>query len=198
MVYLILNEEQALCKIGFTAGDPKHRLGQLRTSSAHELMIYAVIEGTEKDEKALHARFKHLHVRREWFRLSNEITGYFDRFNQPKTNKDVSVTITIGGNPHYMDGRQFYAYVYEQVISWQDDCAVRRGLEHTIDSCMSFIHDENSAGYINPVFKALNLVFESNPDLMNSIFRHDEVQHYTDPVGDPLFIAQAYQDGLLP
>lgn len=78
MVYLITCEETQRCKIGFTKGSGKARLGQLRTSSPYDLKLRAFIDGSVETERQLHKRFSHLHVAREWFILCDEITLYFD------------------------------------------------------------------------------------------------------------------------
>ena len=73
-VYLFRNARNGLTKIGFSSS-PHFREKILR-SEEPEGEIIVLFKGTMKDEKCLHARFRHLHFRGEWFRLSPaEIKG---------------------------------------------------------------------------------------------------------------------------
>lgn len=65
-------------KIGWTAGDPQHRLGQLRTGDGsitpegvnrQGLQVLYSCPGDRSLERALHYRFRQLRLVGEWFRL---------------------------------------------------------------------------------------------------------------------------------
>lgn len=68
-VYFIKAIESNRIKIGFTLGDPQDRLKQLQTSTSDKLEVVATHKhGSRGLEKKLHRQFKHLHIKREWFR----------------------------------------------------------------------------------------------------------------------------------
>lgn len=65
-------------KIGWTAGDPQHRLGQLRTGDGsitpegvnrQGLQVLYSYPGDRTLERALHHKFRQLRLAGEWFRL---------------------------------------------------------------------------------------------------------------------------------
>jgi len=64
-VYLI-ESSSGLFKVGYSA-DPATRLAQLRTSTADDLTIRAVIPGTLRDEADLHDALAPWRTAREWF-----------------------------------------------------------------------------------------------------------------------------------
>ena len=100
MVYLIVCQDEAICKIGFTRNDAKTRLRQLQTSTHYELQIHTVIEGDEQDEREIHNKFMHLHKRREWFNLTDEIVEYFAMVYKDQQNKFDKPVISFAVNKH--------------------------------------------------------------------------------------------------
>lgn len=68
-------------KIGFSI-EPQKRLARLQTSSADMLVILGVTPGTIATEKAIHARFKHLRLRGEWFRATDDLHAYIAEVRQ--------------------------------------------------------------------------------------------------------------------
>jgi hypothetical protein len=52
------------------------RLNQLQTTSPDPLKVLLVIEGTRKEEHALHIRFRHIKFNNEWFKLVPELWDY--------------------------------------------------------------------------------------------------------------------------
>lgn len=80
-VYLIGSRGRAseLAKIGHTDGDPEERCKKLQTGSPVPLRVLARFRGFQTCERAMHLRFKHLRVRGEWFRVSDEILSAFAR-----------------------------------------------------------------------------------------------------------------------
>ena len=78
MIYLIFNESETVCKIGYTANDPVKRLKSLQTAQAEKLYISHFILGGTKQEKELHKLFAN-------FRLNGEL----------KEHKKVSKNLSI-------------------------------------------------------------------------------------------------------
>jgi predicted transcriptional regulator len=76
MIYLIVCEENKTCKIGFS-NLPEKRLSQLQTGNPNYLRLATVIQGSFKDEKILHEKFKKFKINGEWFSYSKEIKEYF-------------------------------------------------------------------------------------------------------------------------
>lgn len=64
-----------LIKIGFTT-DLEGRVSRLQTGSPYDLQLLGTIEGTQRDEQALHRRFANLNVRGEWFRGHASLMAY--------------------------------------------------------------------------------------------------------------------------
>jgi len=64
-----------LIKIGFTT-DLEGRVSRLQTGSPYDLQLLGTIEGTQRDEQALHRRFANLNVRGEWFRGHTSLMAY--------------------------------------------------------------------------------------------------------------------------
>lgn len=61
-------------KIGYAA-NISLRLPFIRTGNPEEVVLLRALEGGKAAERALHARFADLHIRREWFRYSDEMLG---------------------------------------------------------------------------------------------------------------------------
>lgn len=78
MIYLIFNESETVCKIGYTANDPVKRLKSLQTAQAEKLYISHFILGGTKQEKELHKLFANFRLNGEWFTLDNSIIKYFE------------------------------------------------------------------------------------------------------------------------
>lgn len=75
-VYLVQVGDAGPVKIGFTEY-PDRRIRELQAASLEELNCLAVIEGSEKKEKELHALFAAHNIKGEWFKPSEEIFSYF-------------------------------------------------------------------------------------------------------------------------
>lgn len=76
-IYFVWSEAQNAIKIGY-ANDLKFRLGALQAGNPEPLVVLYSIRGTQATEKAIHKRFRHLRIVREWFRDDNEIHEYMD------------------------------------------------------------------------------------------------------------------------
>jgi hypothetical protein len=60
---------------------PRLRLYEFMTWAPVPLEIAATINGPRSLEKRFHARFRHLHSHREWFRASPELDDVIDEIN---------------------------------------------------------------------------------------------------------------------
>ena len=70
-IYFILSGESHV-KIGYSA-NMDLRLAALQGANPMELKLYRMVEGTMAKERELHAKFKHLRIRGEWFLWCEEI-----------------------------------------------------------------------------------------------------------------------------
>ena len=74
-VYFILGRNEM--KIGYTGGSMDNRMSSLQTGSSFPLLLMKVIpNGTMKDERRFHRRFKHLHIRGEWFHFQDDLRWF--------------------------------------------------------------------------------------------------------------------------
>lgn len=76
MIYFIQCQSTQLIKIGFTEGDPEHRLGSLQTGSAAGLLLLFTMPGGRDQEKELHKQFLASRERGEWFRPTHEVLSF--------------------------------------------------------------------------------------------------------------------------
>lgn len=76
-VYFIIDPDEDAVKIGY-ADDMDKRLVDLQTGNPRELILDYFVRGTRRLEKRLQKRFKHLSIRREWFRHDGELAGFID------------------------------------------------------------------------------------------------------------------------
>lgn len=72
--YLIQEEDGGFVKIGTTTNNVKHRLAIMQVANARTLVLRREIPGNV--ERELHARFAHLRVRGEWFRVDDELEAF--------------------------------------------------------------------------------------------------------------------------
>lgn len=78
-VYFVQSEGPARSiKIGWSQ-DVDRRVLELQTANAFPLRVLGKIEGTLRDEAALHVRFAHLRLEAEWFRDDEEIHRYLEQ-----------------------------------------------------------------------------------------------------------------------
>lgn len=75
-VYFIGDPARGMIKIGFTRGHVSHRMKQLQTSAASDLVLLGTEVGGLGRERELHDRFAHLRVHGEWFHADQELTAY--------------------------------------------------------------------------------------------------------------------------
>lgn len=72
-VYFIQAEPVEAVKIGYSRYHPRERMRALQLGCPTPLKLTAFIEGSMKDEDALHRAFAHLRIHTEWFRLEGEL-----------------------------------------------------------------------------------------------------------------------------
>lgn len=70
-------------KIGITV-EVAGRLGSLKTGHHDELRLLALVNGTVKDEKALHRRFAEYRKRGEWFEFGPRLKKYVESLPKPR------------------------------------------------------------------------------------------------------------------
>lgn len=75
----------------------KARLISLQGHLPENLVVYGVIEGTRDDEVALHRRFKHLRLNREWFRLGDPLESWVDNRCPPTFFATAGVARGVAG-----------------------------------------------------------------------------------------------------
>jgi excisionase family DNA binding protein len=72
VIYFVKPRGRRVIKIGY-AQCVGSRVKSLQTAGPDKLEVLAVVPGDQAQEQALHARFAHLRVRGEWFRLAEEV-----------------------------------------------------------------------------------------------------------------------------
>lgn len=72
-IYFIAAEPLEAVKIGFSRYHPASRMSQLQIGSAAPLKLLAFVEGSLKEEAALHQLFASLHIHGEWFRIEGKL-----------------------------------------------------------------------------------------------------------------------------
>jgi len=89
-VYFIRRDGDWAIKIGW-ATNPKRRRRELQAGSAEDLRIITTIPGTQADETAWHRRFRHLQIRREWFRQEQDLIDAIEALGEGvKVNPETS------------------------------------------------------------------------------------------------------------
>jgi len=77
-IYFIQESILRNIKIGFTSSHPKKRLHTLALANSQELNFLGFMLGDKLMEKRLHVKFKHLHVRNEWFEPGDDLLNFID------------------------------------------------------------------------------------------------------------------------
>lgn len=77
VVYFIQVNQSGPIKIGYSTS-VSSRLESLRISSPYDLNLLGTIKGGKSAEQKLHKRFKHLHIRGEWFAPEKELIDYIE------------------------------------------------------------------------------------------------------------------------
>lgn len=74
-VYFIRNPETRSVKVGWS-DDPESRLRTLQTANEVELILEAVLPGSESTERTLHDRWASHHIRGEWYSDNDELNDF--------------------------------------------------------------------------------------------------------------------------
>lgn len=102
-VYFVQAGEGGPIKIGFTAGDVRRRIAELRTGCPYPLIPLGTIDGNESRERELHRQFRSERIGREWFAPCLELMALIANAN-PVSDIDKEQTLaskaidTLGGN----------------------------------------------------------------------------------------------------
>lgn len=80
-VYFVQEAELRRIKIGFTISHPLVRLRALANASSQELFFLGFQVGDEALEKRLHAKFKALHCRNEWFHAGTDLLAHIEQLS---------------------------------------------------------------------------------------------------------------------
>ncbi|MDR9813082.1 GIY-YIG nuclease family protein [Rhizobium hidalgonense] len=73
MIYFI--ESQGLVKIGFSL-KPEKRTSKIQSDSPYPCRLIGVMDGSAADETAVQAKFAHLHLRAEWFKIADDLLSF--------------------------------------------------------------------------------------------------------------------------
>lgn len=105
IVYFIEDPHAGYVKIG-VATDVRKRMAQLQCSHGHPLKLLGTMSGGRPVEKNLHEMFARYKVRREWFKLSDEIKEFIDEYTGDKGAAfEISAADTVTpGRPKLRDG----------------------------------------------------------------------------------------------
>lgn len=94
MIYFVQAEETRLVKIGRCAdGNLDERVKAMQTGCPHKLVVIGVVEeggGKGVSEEGLHHHFAKLHVRGEWYQLSNDVLDFLNKEGKPFFRKKTA------------------------------------------------------------------------------------------------------------
>ena len=156
MIYLITNEVEKFCKIGFS-NNPEARIQQLQTGNPFKLELSSVIDGDITMEKELHEKFKHLKLQGEWFNYTDEIRNFFnvESYQCIRTTEGVDWVLKFTGNEIQM---------IVLLVSIENS---KTGLIYLSESNKKYLIDKfnSSERYIREIIKSLvdkDAVFKIN------------------------------------
>jgi len=92
-VYFVTDGEYI--KIGFTSGPVKQRLADLQVGNARELTVIGWYYAPPIHEDRLHARFKYLHVRGEWFKNDLDIIYHAQHFDNESYDDELAESFDV-------------------------------------------------------------------------------------------------------
>ncbi|HEX3747627.1 MAG TPA: GIY-YIG nuclease family protein [Bryobacteraceae bacterium] len=81
VVYFLRESSIGLIKIGFTSGDPQKRLVNVANALKATVKWVGYFRAQAVEEIAAHQRFRHLHVRNEWFRPEAELLKWMEEMS---------------------------------------------------------------------------------------------------------------------
>lgn len=65
----------------------EQRIHNIRSSNRAEITLLLMIDGTSKEETAIHKQFKHLRIRGEWFTPGPELIEFINRLREEAFSK---------------------------------------------------------------------------------------------------------------
>lgn len=73
-VYVVGNEDQQVCKIGFTTKKPEERMKSIQTGCPYPIEVLKTWDGLKrKDEKLLHETYSRYNLNGEWFEIKGKL-----------------------------------------------------------------------------------------------------------------------------
>ncbi len=78
-VYFIQESILKNIKIGFTSSHPMKRLHTLSVANSQDLEFLGFMLAAKPQEKKLHQKFRHLHLKNEWFRPGEDLLEFIDK-----------------------------------------------------------------------------------------------------------------------
>ena len=94
-VYFIQEETLKNIKIGFTSSHPEKRMRTLSVANSQKLSFIGFILSDKKKEKWLHNKFKHLHIRNEWFKPGEDLLAFINNLDYGNQfEKELSKYVT--------------------------------------------------------------------------------------------------------
>lgn len=79
MIYFIGNKQQDIVKIGYTQNSIQQRICTIQANSPYKMEVFGIVEGMKNIEQFIHDKFKHLHIRGEWYRISEEMLLWIEK-----------------------------------------------------------------------------------------------------------------------
>ena len=74
-VYFVVNEKQAICKIGYSVS-PAKRLKELQTGCPYPLHVQKTVVGDIEMERLFHKIYNEYRLEGEWFKLQGELKTF--------------------------------------------------------------------------------------------------------------------------
>jgi hypothetical protein len=93
-VYFIASDD-GFIKIGHSH-NPDGRLEFFRYGNPHHLRILHAAKGSQWNERWVHHRFLHLHVRQEWFQATDDLVAFITELKAGKVRMGLRKDRAIG------------------------------------------------------------------------------------------------------
>jgi hypothetical protein len=132
MIYLIVNYEENICKIGYSE-KPEARLVYLQTGSPYPLSIASILEGNMQDEKKLHKQFDKYRMQGEWFVYGEEIKKHFNAIDKRGMLINPNMVNVIVRLPH--SELKFLLAVLPHIKEYNNDFHIEETLMKSVIQC---------------------------------------------------------------
>lgn len=140
-------------KIGFS-DNPTVRVPQIQVNHWQELTLLGVQDGTDADERALHARFSYVWIRGEWHWPAPELLDHITKYTVPPTPK-WSPTVERSERPPPVGGSLRELFRAKGVR--QRDMAKALGVSEPTMSCWASRQRPIPASALLPLAEALDV-----------------------------------------